>query len=317
MLATHGTGMGEEQEDSHYIGWVFREAAREAGILAESYESACMIMHVSSQEHQRECALRSPLWNNGTNHVMVDFGDKGREYRPEVAESFAMDASSNTHSCVYRSGYDISLPQAPKKYFHHLANTAPLDRDFFLTFKGSVYLSQHGSEERLSLLPLNDEKHGVVISVHCFDKHGEHLLLENVDFCQSLKDRYGNYDYGDLMATTFGLVPAGRSPGTYRLAEVMGAGAIPVIVARDYVPPFREHFDWPSFSFTFAPDQVGPYMMDTLRAVSQRQLEEMQRRSLDAYRRMFGDDTLRGPNAYKPIATNLFDVILERIEHRA
>eukprot|EP00903_Cladosiphon_okamuranus_P016253 g14991.t1 len=281
MLAADGTGMGEEQEDSHYIGWVFREAAREAGILADSYKSACMIMHVSSREHQRECALRSPLWNNGTNHVMVDFGDKGRESRPEVVDSFAMDASSNTHSCVYRSGYDISLPQAPKKYFHHLANTAPLDRDFFLTFKGSVYLSQHGSEERLSLLPLNDEKHGVVISVHCFDKHGEHLLLENVDFCQSLKDRYGNYDYGDLMATTFGLVPAGRSPGTYRLAE------------------------------------VGPYMMDTLRAVSQRQLEEMQRRSLDAYRRMFGDDTLRGPNAYKPIATNLFDVILERIEHRA
>lgn len=78
MLAADGTGLGEEKDDPHYIGWVFRNAAREAGVLAESYESACVIMHVSRGEGQRECALRSPLWNNGINHVMVDFGDKGR-----------------------------------------------------------------------------------------------------------------------------------------------------------------------------------------------------------------------------------------------
>lgn len=59
----------------------------------------------------------------------------GRESRPEVVDSFAMDASSNTHSCVYRSGYDVSLPLAPEKYYPDLATIAPLDRAFFLTFK--------------------------------------------------------------------------------------------------------------------------------------------------------------------------------------
>lgn len=142
--------------------------------------------------------------------------------------------------------------------------------------QGTAYLSGHGSEERLSVAPLNDEEHDVVVSVHCFDKHGEDLLSENVEYCQYLKDRYDDYEYSDLMDTTFGLVPAGRSPGTYRLAEVMGAGAIPVIVARDYVPPFQEHVDWPAFSFIFAPDQVAPYMMKVLRAVPQAKLEEMQ-----------------------------------------
>lgn len=142
--------------------------------------------------------------------------------------------------------------------------------------KGSVYLSGHGSEERMSLVPLHDEQHGVVISVHCFDKHGEHLLPENVEYCQSLSNRYDDYDYGNLMNTTFGLVPSGRSPGTFRLGEVMSAGAIPVFVGRDLVPPFRERFDWPSFSFSFSPDQVGAYMVETLRAVPRAQLDEMQ-----------------------------------------
>lgn len=79
MLAADGTGLGDEKDDPHYIGWVFRNAAREAGVLAASYESACMIMHVSrGGRGASDCALRSPLWNDGVNHVMVDFGDEGR-----------------------------------------------------------------------------------------------------------------------------------------------------------------------------------------------------------------------------------------------
>lgn len=128
----------------------------------------------------------------------------------------------------------------------------------------------------MSLVPVHDEENGVIMSMHCSETHGEHLLPENVEYCQLLKSRYDDYDYATLMNTTFGLVPAGRSPGTYRLGEVMSAGAIPVFVGRNMVPPFRERFDWPSFSFTFAPDQVGTYMVKVLRAVPKAQLEEMQ-----------------------------------------
>ena len=46
-----------------------------------------------------------------------------------------MDAASNMHSCLYRSGYDISLPLNPKKIYGDLAETAPLERRFFLTLK--------------------------------------------------------------------------------------------------------------------------------------------------------------------------------------
>lgn len=59
------------------------------------------------------------------------------------------------------------------------------------------------------------------------------------------------------------------------MMQVMSAGAIPVFVVRDWVRPFEEKIDWPSFSYLFSPDDVGPGMVDVLRAVQPNQLLEM------------------------------------------
>ena len=59
-------------------------------------------------------------------------------------------------------------------------------------------------------------------------------------------------------------------------SQVMSAGTIPVFVVRDWIKPFQEQVDWPSFSFTFSPDQLGPEMVDVLKAVPADQLIEMQ-----------------------------------------
>eukprot|EP00903_Cladosiphon_okamuranus_P006586 g6434.t1 len=184
---------------------------------------------------------------------------------------------------------------------------------------GTLYPGGHGSEERRSVVPLHDASSRVIVSMHCLESHGEHLLPEFLTYCQQLKDAYEDYDYASLMNTTFGLVPAGRSPASFRLAEVMGAGAIPVFVTRDYVLPFREQIDWASFSFSFSPDRVELDMMRTLKAVSPQQLEEMQRKSLEAYKKMFlreDVDTLVGPTAFAPSAELLIEILLERIGHR-
>ena len=142
--------------------------------------------------------------------------------------------------------------------------------------QGSVYRGGHGAEERYRAATLHDEKAGVIMAMRCSEVHGSHLTPEIVEYCRRLRQGYDDHDYGNLLNTTFGLIPSGRSPSTYRLGEVMGAGAIPVIVARDVVLPFREQLDWPAFSFAFAPDQVGPGMISALRAVPQPQLEAMQ-----------------------------------------
>lgn len=72
----------------------------------------------------------------------------------------------------------------------------------------------------MSMVPIHDEAQGVITAMHCFELHDEHLLPENVKFCEQLKARYDDYSYDELMNTTFGLIPGGRSPGTYRLGEV-------------------------------------------------------------------------------------------------
>ena len=76
----------------------------------------------------------------------------------------------------------------------------------------------------MSLVPLHDPRNGVVVALKCFEMHDEHLEPENIDFCATLKAKYDDFDYKDLMNTTFGVVPAGRSPATFRLAEVSEVG---------------------------------------------------------------------------------------------
>lgn len=86
--------------------------------------------------------------------------------------------------------------------------------------QATLYLAGHGSEERMNLETLHDYGDGVVAVMRCFKLHQKHLLPQNIDFCKELDSRYNNYDYEGLMNTTFGLVPAGRQPGSFRLGEV-------------------------------------------------------------------------------------------------
>ena len=67
---------------------------------------------------------------------------------------------------------------------------------------------------------LHDPANRVVSVVKCSTMHGDELLPENRDYCDRSLQRYGTYDYADLMNSTFALVPSGRSPGTFRLGEV-------------------------------------------------------------------------------------------------
>lgn len=119
-----------------------------------------------------------------------------------------------------------------------------------------------------------DDKDVVVVE-KCQTRHKEQLLARNVDLCEGLKRAYDQTEYKDLMNTTFALIPSGRSPATYRLGESLFAGALPVFIHQDFVKPFPGLIPWNDFSFTFAPEDA-PRILETLRAVPDKRLVEMQ-----------------------------------------
>lgn len=52
----------------------------------------------------------------------------------------------------------------------------------------------------------------------------------------------------ELLNSTFVLVPRGDMPYAYRLIEALAFGAIPVVLSDEYILPFSELLDWPSFA---------------------------------------------------------------------
>ena len=59
----------------HWDLLVMGKAVSEAGLLAETYDSACIFIHVNNGYASMPCATESRLWNDGVNHLMVDFPD--------------------------------------------------------------------------------------------------------------------------------------------------------------------------------------------------------------------------------------------------
>eukprot|EP00752_Nemacystus_decipiens_P008218 g7348.t1 len=261
-----------------------RRIAASRGLLVESPEDACIVFY--SVPYNGECVSRTPTWRKGQNHLVLDLSDHSREKHRSLGDR-AMFAEGNMRPCYFRYGYDIAVPLPAGSWFATLRDTAPQDRKYFATFKGSLYLSGNGLVERSAVLGLNGTSPDVVVVAKCQTRHGEQLYSWNKARCESLLEEYHEQSYGDLMNSTFALVPGGRSPATYRLGEVLSAGCIPVFVHENFVKPFPEKIAWDDFSFTF-PAEEGDVILDKLRAVPVEKLQEMQQKALKVVDSFFG-----------------------------
>ena len=77
MLSVDGLDQDGEKLGRHESAWIWRKALKDAGLLAATYETACVFIHVN-QVGVEPCAAEAPLWNGGANHVMVDLSDQSR-----------------------------------------------------------------------------------------------------------------------------------------------------------------------------------------------------------------------------------------------
>jgi hypothetical protein len=214
-------------------------------------------------------------------------------------------------------GLDALEALAPKDLLASAQRPAP--RAFWLTFRGSVNYGA-SRERRHLLLPLANRstaKWPIVMACHCSkDRHGRYLgrdlrKQECDALALALRQAPG---YLRSLNTTFALVPAGMQPASFRLDEVMAAGAIPIFVTGDlddtspYVLPFEEYIPWSKISLQFAWEHVD-YIIDQLANIPDDKVATMQHGVQRAWRRF-----LRPPLAHRQTFYRLLE---DRVRWRA
>eukprot|EP00040_Diaphanoeca_grandis_P041519 m.6002 g.6002 ORF g.6002 m.6002 type:complete len:441 (+) comp4836_c0_seq1:101-1423(+) len=232
-----------------------------------------------------------PHWDGGRNHVLFttsDFevgpyglamrahaGSELQEFRPCLDVAFPC---FNVGQEVNRLSRIQNSPMLnPKSFQRTMLGDQGLDlhkTKYFLTFKGSRYPYHgpdgdwcNGARVRDRLSELHDPTRGVVVVTKCKD-WGFALNQTDAQACKRDLENYNRYEYDDLTNTTFGLVPRGCGPSSYRLLEMLGLGVIPVVLQDGVVLPFMERLHWHEFA-VIVPESSArsiPVMLATMSA---------------------------------------------------
>ena len=174
------------------------------------------------------------------------------------------------YTCVSttdRPGFDIPFPLLPNGVASH-ATAAELlaaagKRHLLLSFKGTC----QAASLRGRLARLHNGKDVI-------------MACSNRNAAASTQ-----HDYRNLMLTSrFSAAHAGNGLHSYRLAEAIFLGSIPVIVDPAVVLPFCSVLDWRDFSVRISPDQI-PQLPALLRALPAARVAAMQRRLAEVKRR--------------------------------
>ena len=113
--------------------------------------------------------------------------------------------------------------------------------------------------------------------------NGRDLIM----LCTEKGPSAAQYDFKTMMLTSvFSVAPAGNGFHSFRLAEAIFFGSIPVIVDPEVVLPFCGALDWRRFSVRIAPSDI-PKLPEILRAIPPERIATMQRRLAEVKDRYF------------------------------
>jgi hypothetical protein len=223
-----------------------------------------------------------------------------------------------------------STPNAPKLNAR-LGGEPPWRRKWLLTFKGTA---TNALRSRMALY--HDERSRVVVAVypnpHKCTRKGRAMPIDGrqkqpvaLDFganegcCAQMERLYARYNFYDLMNTTFGLVMPGHSPASYRLAEVLAAGCIPVFVGMEYgLLPFAEMIPWSEFALSAPADvDVQAGLLPKLRALAEDRprLQRMQAHALRVYTEHFQPVAYGGRISDANVRRTTLELLRRRFEY--
>jgi hypothetical protein len=258
-----------------------------------------------------------PGWRDGTNHLIFDMSSA---YAPILSVGRALYAASSFWAAgqSFRHGYDVPVPLWNQRW--QTENSAEdalvrrnADRTLLLTFKGqrmfwcqsimcapedvshavrsgqlnSIEMYKHGwVRNKLGAL---HNGHDIIIATRCARELDDpsHCEADCRLRCSLEQTLYDALDYRMLLKnSTFGLVLPGITPMSYRLAETMSYGAVPVIASDFITLPFTKLLDWQSFSIRISEAQVLS-LPQVLRDISPQRVKLLQVNAVAAYERCF------------------------------
>lgn len=236
-----------------------------------------------------------PHWNGGLNHVLVTFAD-GWEHRNPAPDSIGLASVMGTivFETIFRAGFDIGIPLPGKIHSIELQTLKPKERKYLAAFRGLRYLGDRGDgtfRSRDSFREMHNGK-DVIVATSCNQHNNNLARKEHPEIgvnCDEDQQVYANYTYGDVMNSTFGLVPAGRQPASYRFSEVLSAGTIPVLIADNYVKPFDTLIQWHKCLLQFPTSEMHR-IVGVLRAIKEEELLKRQENCLQYYNEFLKDD---------------------------
>jgi glucuronyl/N-acetylglucosaminyl transferase EXT1 len=235
-----------------------------------------------------------PYWNHGMNHLLLTWSDKYSRYMPTGNElENASIIASDLQETTFRPGFDISIPLPGSYHQRQFQSVSALDRKYLATFKGLRYLGYKEDGTFRSAKEFREMHNGqdVIVSTSCQQATNNYLRKEHPELgvhCDEDQEMYPKYNYVDLMNTTFGFVPAGRQPASYRFIEVLSAGVIPVLIADNYVKPFDSIIPWYTCLVQF-PTHEMHRIVNTLRSMSDDEKLKRQKNCLRIYEEYLKD----------------------------
>ena len=158
------------------------------------------------------------------------------------------------------------------------------NRPFFVTYAGNLRGGGGGRSfdkqfhTRLKFHKLHDDKE---------------IFVRRYFNTEFKKSKLSKYTYQEVNSQSiFSLAPRGDNKFSYRFTEVLSAGAIPVVLADEWMWPFRpELIDWNECAVIMPEKDAGAPTIEVLRNISIEQRCRMRQRCYEIYKK-YGETTV-------------------------
>lgn len=220
----------------------------------DNADEACLFVVGLNAFQSLRDLTQSEHWNNGENHYIyqssIMFGSHGdRPFNDKTMNdrniNFGMAAMSpwSSDDAYIRQGFDTPVGLYPPWKKDEKYNNLDLHRwrRYLVSFKGNIYPDEQRSwQHRWIASEYWNHEEDVHIDTTC-------EASRNFFGALRVRNKYDNNDDSNyeqlLLNSTFFFCPGGGGTNSFRFAEALQGGAIPVVTG-DFLPPFHPEIGW-------------------------------------------------------------------------